>query len=157
MGSEMCIRDSSCSSFIDAVDSTSARLCYPYVSVSVSVCVCVLVTTSSLLQRCARVLMPSPAPFLQAPSQRQIDDYLKFGIVRDLDDMSEILQAAEQAINEGQAETWQLRRHGKRGLEWIISVDCHFMDLRICIASISSSRCRSGRPLSSQRVDWFGL
>ena len=73
--------------------------------------------------------MQSPAPFLQAPSQRPIDDYLKFGIVRDLDDMSEILQAAEQAINEGQAETWQLRRHGKRGLEWIMSVDCHFLDL----------------------------
>ena len=73
--------------------------------------------------------MQSPAPFLQAPDRRQIDEYVELGIVRNVKDMSEIFQAAQQAINEGQAETWQLRRHGKRGLEWIISVDCHFLDL----------------------------
>jgi len=76
----------------------------------------------------ARVLMQSPAPFLQAPGKRQIDEYYKFGIVRNLQDMSDIIQAAQQAIDEGQAETWQLRLHGKRGLEWIISLDCHFSD-----------------------------
>ena len=73
--------------------------------------------------------MQSPAPFLQAPDWRQIDEYVKFGIVRNVKDMSEIFQAAQQAINEGQAETWQLRRHGKRGLEWIFSVDCNVLDL----------------------------
>ena len=72
--------------------------------------------------------MHSPAPFLQAPDRRQIDEYVKFGIVRNVKDMSEIFQAAQQAINDGQAETWQLRLHGKSGLEWIISLECHFLD-----------------------------